>query len=173
MGVAPAGEPGQSPSRIPQSQESGVALGAYQVEVVGSPVVHEAADGLTEGFRAQVVGRVGPQCGADHGPAGSQGSARPPDMECRDMPMPDRLLAPRMRRDPLDRQVNLDEASGVGTAHRLSPSSCLRNTSSLPARRSSMSDFSAWRTRSSNSPTLPIVGVLANCSSTRPNRNLR
>ena len=30
------------------------------------------------------------------------------------MPVPDRFLAPRMRGDPLDRQIDLDEANRTG-----------------------------------------------------------
>ena len=65
---------------------------------------------VAERRRAQFVRRVGPQRRADHRPARRQRPPRPPDVQRRDVPVPDRLLAPRVRRDALDGQVDLDQA---------------------------------------------------------------
>ena len=63
---------------------------------------------IAERLRAVRVGRVRPQRRTDHRPARRQRPSRPPDVQRRDVPMPDRLLPPRVGRDPGDGQVNLN-----------------------------------------------------------------
>lgn len=63
------------------------------------------------------VRRVRPQGRADHRPAGRQGSPRPPDMQGRDVTVADRFLPPRMRGNPLDRQIDFYETFGVVVRH--------------------------------------------------------
>ena len=64
--------------------------------------------------RTVFVRRVRPESRANHRPTRRQRSPRPPDVKRGDVPMPDGFLAPRVRRNPLDRQVNFNEAFGVG-----------------------------------------------------------
>ena len=65
-------------------------------------------------LRAKRIGRVGPERRADHRPARRQRPPRPPDVQRRDMPMPNRLLPPRMGGDSGDGQIDFDQAFGVG-----------------------------------------------------------
>jgi hypothetical protein len=67
----------------------------------------------TERRRAVFIRRVRPQRRTNHRPARCQRSPRPPDVQRGNMPVPDGFLAPRVRGDALDRQVNFDEAFGV------------------------------------------------------------
>ena len=69
--------------------------------------------------RRRTIGlrRVRPQRRANDRPARRQRPPRPPDMQRGNVPVPDGLLPPRVRRDALDGQVNFDEAAGVG--HRI------------------------------------------------------
>ena len=60
-----------------------------------------------------LVRRVGPERGANDRPARRQRTPRPPDVQRRNVAVPDGLLAPRVRGDALDRQVNFDEAFGI------------------------------------------------------------
>ena len=76
-------------------------------------VEDDLAGCFAECGRASRVRWVGPERGAYHRPARRQRSPRPPDVERGDVPMPDRLLPPRMGGDALDGQVNFDEALGV------------------------------------------------------------
>ena len=80
-----------------------------------------------ECLRTDVIRRVRPQRRANHRPTRGQRSPRPPDVQRRDMPVPDRLLAPRMGGDALDRQIDFDEALGIlGDSHSgISLSCCL------------------------------------------------
>ena len=64
-------------------------------------------------LRAKFVDGIGPQRGADHGTAGGQRSARPPDVQRADVPVADRLLAPGVGRDALDGQIDFDETGRV------------------------------------------------------------
>ena len=48
--------------------------------------------------------------GVEEGPARRQGPPRPPDVQRRDVPVPDVLLAPGVRRDLLQGEGHLDEA---------------------------------------------------------------
>ena len=72
------------------------------------------AAALTKSRRAIFIRRVRPQRRANHRPTRRQRSPRPPDVQRGNMPMPDGFLAPRVRGDALDGQVNFDEAFGVG-----------------------------------------------------------
>ena len=56
---------------------------------------------------------VRPKRGADDRPARGQRPPRPPDVQRRNVAVPNGLLAPRVRGDALDGQVNFDEAFGV------------------------------------------------------------
>src|SRR5262249_24518417 len=59
----------------------------------------------------------------DHRSAGRQRAPRPPDMQRADMAMANTFLAPGVGRDALDRQVDLDQATGVGSGlgHSFTP----------------------------------------------------
>ncbi len=83
------------------------------VDRLGKPR-QDARRRVAKTLRAERVGRVRPERGADHRPAGRQGPTSPPDVQRRDVPVPDRLLASRMGADPPDGQVHLDQSSGVG-----------------------------------------------------------
>lgn len=86
--------------------------------VVADDLLGELMDdlggGFAEGGRTVFIRRVGPEGGADHGPARRQRSPRPPDMQGGNVAVPDGFLAPRVGGDALDRQVHFDEAFGVG-----------------------------------------------------------
>jgi hypothetical protein len=59
------------------------------------------------------VGRLEPERRADESAAGRQRPPWPPDVQRRDVPVPDRLLPPRVGADPLDGQIDLDQAIGI------------------------------------------------------------
>ena len=44
----------------------------------------------------------------------ARGRLRPPDVQRRDVPVPDRLLAAGVGRDAGDRQIDFDQALGIG-----------------------------------------------------------
>ena len=66
--------------------------------------------------------RIGPERGADNRSTRGQRPPRPPDVERGDMPMPNRLLPPRVRRDSGDRQIDFDQAFRIAV-HALPVSS--------------------------------------------------
>src|SRR5580658_6685798 len=68
---------------------------------------------IPEPLRAQRVRRVRPQCCTQDRTAGCERTTRPPDMQCRDVPMPDRLLPPRVGGNLLDGKIDFDETLGV------------------------------------------------------------
>jgi hypothetical protein len=74
---------------------------------------HDGSGILTELRRAVVLGWIGPESCTDHGPAGGQRPARPPDMQSRDMAVANGLLPAGMLADLLYGEVNFDEALGV------------------------------------------------------------
>ena len=65
---------------------------------------------VAELLGAELVGRVGPQRRTDHRPTGRQRPPRPPDVQRRNMPMPDILLMHRIERCLLQGKGNFDEA---------------------------------------------------------------
>ena len=67
--------------------------------------------------RTQPVGRIWPVRGTDFSSARRQRSPRPPDMQCADLPVPNRLFPPRIRRNKGNWQINLDQGFGVGRGH--------------------------------------------------------
>jgi hypothetical protein len=78
---------------------------------------------VTEGGRAIRISRIRPEGSANYGTASGERSSRPPDMKCRDVAVPDRLLPPGVGRDPLDREIDLDESFRVsGTVAHLDAS---------------------------------------------------
>lgn len=97
------------------------ALRAGEVAVMVGPGLHLVAGEGAEGRRAERVGGVGPERGADDGATGGEGAARPPDVKGGDVAVADALLAAGMGRDAADGQVYLDQAFGVlggGSRHR-------------------------------------------------------
>src|SRR5213593_3642547 len=54
--------------------------------------------------------RIWPERHANHCPASRQRPPCPPDVQCGNVAVPDGLLPPRVRRDPADGQIDLDEA---------------------------------------------------------------
>ena len=104
---------------MPELEVFGGAMVIGELGVAGDfagEVEHELCCGFAEAGRAVGVGGVWPERGTDDRPARRQGPPCPPDVQCRDVAMPDRLLSPRMGGDALDGQVNFDKAFGV--AHR-------------------------------------------------------
>jgi hypothetical protein len=67
--------------------------------------------------RTQLILRIGPQRRANHRPTSRQRTPRPPDVQRRNMPMPNRLLPPRVRRNAGDGQVHFDQAFRVLVGH--------------------------------------------------------
>ena len=99
---------------LPELFKVGTALGAQErLAFVGGPLLHFGAGDFDKRGGAVFIRRVGPQGRADHRPTRRQRTPRPPDVQRGNMPMPDGLLAPRVRGDALDRQVNFDEAFGI------------------------------------------------------------
>ncbi len=90
--------------------------------VLRAQIVLKAAQGLSNS-------RIAEQLGITRG----QRSPRPPDVQRGDMAVADRLLPPRVRRDAPDREIDFDEAFGVGGGHHASASSWI--TSSRPSSR--------------------------------------
>ena len=88
-------------------------LAQHGLAFMGGPLAHQFLRNQRERGGTIRVGRVGPQGGADDRPTRRQRPPRPPDVQRGDVPMPNRLLPPRVRRDALDGQVNFDEAFGV------------------------------------------------------------
>src|SRR5437764_1121305 len=73
--------------------------------------------------RTQLVGGIEPQGSADALPTRRQRPPRPPDVQRRNVPMPDRLLPPRMGRDAGNGQVHFDEPLRIrvhGCSHCIS-----------------------------------------------------
>jgi hypothetical protein len=64
--------------------------------------------------RTQFICRVEPQRGAQHGATRRQRTPRPPNVQRRNMSMPNRLLAAGMFGNAFDREINFDETFGVG-----------------------------------------------------------
>ena len=84
---------------------------------VRSPGKHLLPRLVDECCRTKRISRVRPKRGANHRTTSRQRPPRPPNVQRRNVPMPNRFLPPRMRRDALDRQVNFDEALGIGRHH--------------------------------------------------------
>ena len=63
--------------------------------------------------RAERVRRVRPERRAQDRATSRQRPSRPPDMQRRNMPVPDRFLAPRMRRDRLHREIHFNQSFWV------------------------------------------------------------
>ncbi len=73
--------------------------------------------GVAKRLRTKRIVWIGPKSCTNHRPASRQRPACPPDVQRRNMPMPNRLLPPRMRRDPGNREINFDETFRVGGRH--------------------------------------------------------
>jgi hypothetical protein len=69
--------------------------------------------GISKTLGANRVGRVGPERRADDRATRRQRPPRSPDVQRRDVPVPDRLLPPRVGADPLDGQIDFDQALGI------------------------------------------------------------
>ena len=87
--------------------------GKQDLPFVRRPFLHGAPRGVEKFNRASRVGWIGPEGREDHRPTGGKRAARPPDVQGRDVPVTDAFLAPCMRRDAFDREVDFDEAFRV------------------------------------------------------------
>jgi len=73
-------------------------------------VLQQVHHELAKVFRALRIVRIGDQRSEHHRPARRQRSPRPPDVQRRDVPVPDRLLPSRLLGDLFQRQGNFDQA---------------------------------------------------------------
>src|SRR4029079_6444266 len=89
------------------------ALFSTEFEMVAYPTLNQTTGGDSEGLRAEWIGGIGPQSRADHRPTGCKRSSGPPDVQSRDVPVPNGLLPSRMRGDALDGKVHFDKPFGV------------------------------------------------------------
>src|SRR5438552_3420889 len=83
---------------------------------------------LAEGLRTMFIRRIGPERRTDDRPTCGQWPPRPPDVQRRDVPVPDRLLPPSVGGNPGDRQIDFDEA--LGESHFVQFMCCLEKNES-------------------------------------------
>src|SRR5262249_41626939 len=81
--------------------------------LVGGRLAGEVVDDSRSTFAKSqwtlLVGRIRPQCRANHCPARGEGSPCPPDVQSGNMAVPNGLLPPRVGGNLLDREVDFDE----------------------------------------------------------------
>lgn len=78
-------------------------LRKFPIDYPFPKLCHDSESVIAELLRAKLVGRVGPQRRTDHCPARRQRPPCPPNVQRRNMPMPNALLPARMRGNPLYR----------------------------------------------------------------------
>ena len=99
---------------LPGLLESFAAFRAEKpLPVVMCPLQHQFPHPFSKRCRTIGISRVKPECRANYRPTRRQRTPRPPYMQRGNVPVPDGLFPPRVRRDALDRQINFDEAFGI------------------------------------------------------------